>query len=103
MSAFADIVVEQMRRDILRLLAAQPNYAANNVVLGLALERVHALRVTADQIRAELAWLAQLRLVSLIALNNTTSMVALTERGSDVAKGLSTIPGIAALVPGDGT
>ena len=103
MSSFADIVVEQMRRDILRLLAAQPGYAANNVVLGLALERVHGLRVTADQIRAELAWLSQLRLVSLLSLNISTSMVTLTERGSDVAKGLATIPGIAALVPGDGT
>ncbi len=103
MSAFADIVVEQMRRDILRLLAAQPGYAANNVVLGLALERVYGLRVTADQIRAELAWLSQLRLVSLLSLNISTSMVTLTERGSDVAKGLATIPGIAALVPGDGT
>lgn len=103
MNSLADIMVQQMRRDILRLLAAQPGYSANNVVLGLALESVHGLRLTADQIRAELAWLEQLRLVTLLKLNHETSMVTLTERGNDIAQGRATIPGIAALLPGSGT
>ena len=94
MSAFGTVIIEAMRLCILQILAVAPEYACNSQILVDVLERHKGLHVTHDQVRAELAWLKQLGLITLIKLSPEISVATLTERGSDVGKGRATIPGV---------
>ena len=78
---------------ILRLLAEMQAYRANSSVLTMALERFgHAS--TRDQVKTELAWLAEQHLVKLEDLGPVLVATA-TERGMDVAAGRAIVPGVA--------
>lgn len=87
-------VAEDRRLVILRVLQRQPDYRANSSVLQLALERLgHG--VSRDQVRSDLAWLAEQQLVRTIPVEEAAVVVAvLTERGGDVAKGVAVVPGV---------
>jgi len=95
---FAQLLAEDRRLVLLRLLSAAPQYALNAFVLRPGLEAVgHA--VSADQLATELAWLAEQGLVELEAVVNVT-VASLTARGADVAAGRVVTPGVKRPEPG---
>lgn len=98
MSGFADYLTEDRRLVILRLLSETPGYSSNESILDAGLEAMgHA--VSRDQVRTDLAWLAEQDLVSVETVRGV--MVArITQRGADVAKGQAVVPGVKKPSPG---
>lgn len=89
---FAEFLRRDIRLVILRLLAEMPAYRANSSVLTMALERFgHA--VSRDQVKGEIAWLAEQGLVTIDDLD-AVLVATLTERGQDVASARATVPGV---------
>ncbi len=98
--SFAQLLSEDRRLVILRLLSAAPEYTANAFVLRPGLEAVgHAM--STDQLATELAWLAEQGLVELGAVAGVT-VARLTARGADVAAGRAVTPGVKRPEPGVG-
>jgi len=95
---FAQLLSEDRRLVILRLLSAAPEYTLNAFVLRPGLEAVgHS--ISADQLATELAWLAEQGLVDLEAVVNV-AVARLTSRGADVASGRVVTPGVKRPEPG---
>ena len=88
-----DIKAASQRLAILQLLAEDSNYSLNDSLLKQMLA-ASGTAVSRDVLRAELAWLEDLGLVSQNALPSCTSVI-LREAGLDVAQGNKVIPGIA--------
>lgn len=89
----ADIQQEHRRLAILQLLKEDPDYSINDDLLQRLLA-AQGYGVAMAVVRADLAWLEQLGLVSTNALPGVTVAV-LRNDGVDVASGVSVVPGIA--------
>lgn len=90
--SFAEFLRHDIRLVVLRLLMQMATYKANSSVLTMALERFgHA--VSRDQVKTELAWLAEQGLVQNEDLGPVV-VATLTERGADVASGRTVAPGV---------
>ncbi|MFN3749248.1 MAG: hypothetical protein ACK4SJ_11235 [Sphingorhabdus sp.] len=100
-ASFNEILTQSLRLTLLRLLAEAPMHEANCSILHQGAEQM-GVRVTRDQVRAELSWLEEMRCVSLQRVAPTLTVATLTERGGDVAKGRSTIAGVLRPTPGSG-
>lgn len=98
---FRQILTGSLRLSLLRVLTQAPGYEANCSVLHQSVEQL-GIRVTRDQVRAELAWLRDQGCVTMIEATPTLFVATLTERGSDIARGRSTVPGIPQPSPGSG-
>lgn len=97
---FAQLLSEDRRLVILRLLAAAPEYTLNAFVLARGLEQMgHAM--SADQLATELAWLAEQGLAQLEGVADV-AVARLTARGADVAAGRAVTPGVKRPEPGVG-
>ena len=83
---------EHARITILRFLEDAPRYTSNLSVLGALLPQ-YGLEMTRDQIRGELAWLAE---QGLIATEEAAGLVIATAtvRGVEVAQGIARHPGV---------
>lgn len=81
-----------LRLTIIRLLEKAPDYATNESILHDAV-RALGVRVTRDQVRGEIAWLAEQGLVEIEDLDGLTIATA-TRRGVEVAQGLASHPGV---------
>lgn len=92
MSPFSDFLRQDQRLVMLRLLAELPGYTSNSSVLVQLLEQFGHV-MTRDQVKTELAWLAE---QGLVATDDAGSvlMAKLTERGADVAAGRARQPGV---------
>lgn len=92
MTDYRNHLAQHMRLALLRLLADAPGYAVNDSLAGSALRQCgfHASR---DQVRSELAWLAEQGLCRLEDVGGLT-VATLSERGRDVAEGRATVPGV---------
>ena len=101
MKTFADMLVTAARLKMLQLLRQANGYSLNNHVLQTALDAT-GIRLSGDQVRAELAWLEQMRTIRIVAMGSGIDVAELLERGHDVAKGVSELPGIDRPVPGSG-
>lgn len=99
MSDYAKFHIEHVRLGILRVLAEAPGYAANDSVLTSALNAL-GLTVTRDQMRTQLSWIEEQRLITTIAPTATLTVATITERGADVAKGVAVVPGVQRPSPG---
>jgi hypothetical protein len=89
---FAERIIQDRRLVILRLLERTPCYSANESLLDLALEDF-GHRASRDQVRGDLAWLAEQELVTTEEIAGV--MIALaTRRGLDVARGKAIVPGV---------
>lgn len=87
-----DIKTQNRRLLILQLLHKDPDYNINDNLLQQLLSGMdHAVAMAV--LRADLAWLEQLNLVSTHLLPNCTVAILRSE-GIDVAKGLTMVPGI---------
>jgi len=93
MANLSDLHTETRRLEILRVLSVDPGYRTSDALLQRALE-VYGLSASRDQIRTDLAWLAEQGLVSVEALGGL-HLAKLAGRGEDVAKGLARVPGVA--------
>lgn len=90
---FSTHLCHDRRLVILRLLSELQQYRANSSVLAMALQRFgHAC--TRDQVKTELAWLAEQTLVQVDDLG-AVLVATVTERGLDVACGRAVVPGVA--------
>lgn len=92
-SEFAAVQDGHVRLAMLRLLADQPEYRANDSILHDAVNAV-GLTATRDQVRGHVGWLEEQRLVTVIETNSGLLVVTMTERGGDVAAGRSIIKGV---------
>ena len=100
MNQFAQAQAEAARLKILELLQQTNGYSLNNQVIGMSLESM-GIRLAASVVRAELGWLQDVGALTLTEVG-TLVVADLTERGHDLARGLSSIKGIARPVPGSG-
>jgi Fe2+ or Zn2+ uptake regulation protein len=92
--SLSDVFTADRRLVILRLLEQAPGYAANDSILHSGLEHV-GHRCSRDQVRTDLAWLAEQGLVEVEMLPGAKIVVAtIVARGLDVANGRATVPGV---------
>jgi len=93
--AAAAVLDRHIRLALLQLLAGQPMGNASDVVLYEALNAMEH-RVSRDAVRAHIFWLGTLGLVQVLDLRSTTGLVGatLSEKGADVAKGVSFVAGV---------
>jgi hypothetical protein len=99
--SFAERVREESRLQALRCLVAVPDYTAPDMLLHQALLD-KGLKVSLSGVRVELAWLNEQGLVVTQRPGGAAgfTIATLTERGLDVANGLSLVPGVARPRPG---
>jgi len=92
MSAFNELIDADRRLVILRTLEEDPGYSLNESVLQSCLEAL-GHNVSRDRVRTDLEWLRE---QGLVAIQEVVSVkvATLTGRGSDVASGKVTAPGV---------
>ena len=92
-NAYEQFNTEDRRLVILRLLDADSGYSMNASVLQSALESVAAHTVSRDVVLHDIEWLQEVGLVTREDVGNVV-IARLTGRGSDVANGRTTVPGV---------
>jgi hypothetical protein len=98
---FAEAMREQARLQALRALASAPDYTAADTVLQRVLQ-ADGVAVAMSSLRIELSWLNEQGFVVTQRPGGATgvTIATLTDRGLDVAQGLSFPPGVARPRPG---
>lgn len=85
---------EERRLAALKVLAKAPGRSANGYVLHKALTSLgHSC--TLDQVKVELAWLAEQGFLRCEDLSAAVVVATLTSRGHDIQAGLAVAPGVA--------
>tara|TARA_R100001039_G_C1758461_1_gene56702 strand:- start:218 stop:517 length:300 start_codon:yes stop_codon:yes gene_type:complete len=97
--SYNDYQTEGRRLCILRILSRRTQFTANEYSLNDELKGEYAHIVSTDRLRSDLAWLEEQDLV-ILQSPRVAKIVTLTARGSDVAEGVATVPGIAKPRPG---
>lgn len=90
---YQDFMREDRRLIILRLLAEQPGGMLNDSVLHALLERC-GHTVARDVVRADVAWLRDSQLIDVEEVLGRVLVATIVERGSEVAAGYTTVPGV---------
>jgi len=90
---FDEIMREDQRLVLLRLLARQTQYKANSSVLTAAMDNLgHS--ISRDQVKTHLRWLEEQGLVAIEEPIDGLLVAKLTERGQDVACGNAVVHGV---------
>lgn len=100
---FAELMRESRRLNILQCLRAAPGNSVNSQVLYSALNGA-GIPLSRDQVKADMAWLADMHLVRLETLDHggvALIVATLTPEGDDVAKGCAHVPGIKRALAGE--
>lgn len=97
--SFQSAVTEDRRLSLLLVLTETPGYTANAYLLRDAVSNVFGHVASVDQVRTDLAWLAEQGLVTAKTSGDVT-MATLTTRGADVAAGRAVQPGVKRPMPG---
>lgn len=92
MTDYAEMLAEDRRLVILRLLENSGGYRANEYLLHTALPSF-GHDVSQDRLRADLAWLEEQSLVHVDEQGDVRVATA-TQRGVDVALGHARVPGV---------
>lgn len=92
MTDYAEYVTQDLRLVVLRELARQPRYTANEAVLRMTVEALGHRR-TRDHLRAQLRWLADVGAVRLQEVSGLL-VATLTARGLDHVEGRAVIDGV---------
>ena len=93
--SYEDLLIEDARLVLLRVMYEMPNRRANSSVLCSILDEkfCHALELA--DVKRELRWLEEQQLVKIDDVSNGAVLVAkLTERGADVAAGRARVDGV---------
>lgn len=97
--SYQELMTEDRRLVMLRLLAESEGYTVNEYVMAAALPGLgHA--VSADRVRTDLGWLAEQGLVSVESPAGVR-LARLTPRGADVAAGRGRVEGVKRPMPGE--
>lgn len=96
--SFHNAVTEDRRLSLLLVLTETPGYTANAFLLRDALAGVFGHAASVDQVRGDVAWLAEQGLVTAKTTGDVT-MATLTTRGADVAAGRALVPGVKRPMP----
>jgi DNA-binding transcriptional ArsR family regulator len=96
--SFADVMREDRRLLILRLLDQSTGFTASEYVLSPAMQQLGHM-ISSDVLRADLAWLAEQGLVEVSEVQGVHIANA-RQRGLEAARGLTTVPGVKRPVPG---
>ena len=97
--SLAEIKQADRRFLMLKALAAENDYTISDMVLRL-LVKEFGHTISMDAIRADLAWLEELGLVSTETVD-TATVAKITPRGVDVSEGAARVPGIRRPHPGE--
>ena len=89
---YLQIVLEEARLVILRLLNEASEFSSNSSILDRALDEF-GLNLSRDQVDTQLNWLAEQGLVTTEKIA-TITRATLTRRGEDVARGQAFVPGV---------
>jgi hypothetical protein len=89
---YADHFAKHLRIALLKALDTAPARRANSSILHSAMDGL-GLTATRDQVKTELAWLAEQGLLTVEDLGGLY-VATLTERGLDVAEGRTVAPGV---------
>lgn len=94
MNNVQDIFTKNRRLAILRFLAEDQDYSLNTSVLQSALAAIgHG--VSRDVVEADAAWLAEQGLATMERLDNLpVTVLRISARGMDVARGAASHPGV---------
>lgn len=90
--SYAQVVTEHERLVILRILDELPSYTSNSSLLASLLGQ-YGLQASRDKVATEIHWLAEQGLVTVDTAADIL-IVKLTSRGSDVAQGKTSVPGV---------
>lgn len=86
-------LLQQDRRLVmLRILKESAGYTANESILDAGLD-AYGHKVSRDIVNNELAWLAEMDLITLDNLADT-NIAKITQRGIDVAEGQANVQGV---------
>lgn len=91
--SWVELLQEDRRLAILRVLHDQPGLCLNDSVIHVALERL-GHTVGRDTVRSDMAWLQDVGTVVTEEVAGRVLVAKLTQRGEDVALGRTKIPGI---------
>lgn len=91
--SYQQLLTQDQRLVILRILQDSPGYKSNSSFIGNALS-VYGHDISRDKVKTELSWLAEQGLVKLTHLSDNILVAQLTERGEDVAKGRAVVTGV---------
>lgn len=97
MSDYADMIAQDRRLVLLQALDQAPDYALRETTLKRLLDG-ERLAASTDHLRRELRWLADRGLID-IEYHDGVQAARITERGIDVAVGITRIDGIARVRP----
>jgi hypothetical protein len=90
---FAATIAEDRRLSILLVLEQTPGYSTNAYLLQTAIDQIYGHVASADQVKTDIAWLAEQSLVSVREVSRVT-LATLSARGADVAAGRAVVPGV---------
>lgn len=95
---FSTTLAEDRRLSLLLVLAETPGYSANAFLLRDAVGQIYGHNTSIDQVRTDVAWLAEQGLLTARTVGEVT-LATLTTRGADVAAGRATQPGVKRPMP----
>lgn len=96
--SFQTTITEDRRLSLLLVLNETPGYSANAFLLREAVGSIYGHAASLDQVRTDLAWLAEQALVTSRTTADVT-IATLTTRGVDVATGRANVPGVKKPMP----
>jgi hypothetical protein len=91
---------DEIRLQILLILAAQPGYTANQVAISQEL-KVRGYVVARDLLGIELTWLDEIASAIVDRQSGGVHIATLTDEGMEHLQGARTIPGIRKPSPGE--
>lgn len=95
---FQTTLTEDRRLSLLLVLAETPGYSANAFLLRDAIGQIYGHSASIDQVRGDIAWLAEQALVAARTVGEVT-LATMTARGADVAAGRASVPGVKKPMP----
>jgi len=96
--SFQTTLTEDRRLSLLLVLAETPGYSANAFLLRDAIAQIYGHSASIDQVRTDIAWLAEQQLVTSRTVSEVT-LATLTARGADAAAGRAVVPGVKKPMP----
>lgn len=96
--SFQDTITADRRLSLLLVLDQTSGYSANAFLLRDAIGQIYGHTASLDQVRGDIAWLAEQQLVTSRLVGDVT-LATLTARGVDVAAGRASVPGVKKPLP----
>lgn len=96
--SYQTTLAEDRRLSLLLVLLETPGYCTNAFLLQSAVLSIYGHSASVDQIKTDIAWLAEQGLVTARATGDVM-LATLTTRGADVAAGRASVPGVKKPMP----